>query len=329
MSESVIEVSGLDVAFGDLKVVDNVSFSIKPGKTLGLVGESGSGKSVTSLAILQLLAAVGSGRIARGELTLNAGNRSYPLRKLGERELRSLRGGAMAMIFQDPMSSLDPIWSIGDQLVECIRQHQPMSKSAARAHAVEALRLVGIPAPEQRMKDYPHQFSGGMRQRVMIAAALANRPAFLIADEPTTALDVTIQAQILALLKTLQNDFGMAMLFISHNMAVVAEVADEVAVMYAGQIVETAPVAEIFRHPRHPYTKGLLGSIPQPGGQDSPSRLPTIGGAPPLLSDLPGGCRFAPRCTYATEACTGTPPDLQVAGESHMTRCIRFREIWP
>ena len=246
----LLEVSGLKTSFktpqGTVKSVDDVSFSIAPGRTLGVVGESGSGKSVTSLSIMRLVAR-GGGSIDDGTIRLNrAGSAPIDIRALDEKAMRKVRGNDIAMIFQEPMTSLDPVWSIGDQIIEAIRLHQDVSKKEARSKAIEMLRLVGIPAPESRVDDYPHQLSGGMRQRVMIAIALSCRPALLIADEPTTALDVTIQAQILDLIRRLQSEIGMSVLFITHNLGVVAEIADRVAVMYAGQVVEEGPVRTIF-----------------------------------------------------------------------------------
>jgi oligopeptide/dipeptide ABC transporter, ATP-binding protein, C-terminal domain len=334
-SAPLLEVSGLRTSFktprGTVRSVDDVSFSIAPGRTLGVVGESGSGKSVTSLSIMRLVAR-GGGSIDDGTIRLNRpGATPIDIRTLDEKAMRKVRGNDIAMIFQEPMTSLDPVWSIGDQIIEAIRLHQDVSKAEARARAIEMLRLVGIPAPESRVDDYPHQLSGGMRQRVMIAIALSCRPALLIADEPTTALDVTIQAQILDLIRRLQNEIGMSVLFITHNLGVVAEIADRVAVMYAGQVVEEGPVRTIFSTPRHPYTVGLLKSIPMPGRSqeqgERPRRLDTIGGAPPNPLALPAGCRFAPRCPLAIEACRAAPPPLFDVGPDHGARCIRWQEV--
>jgi len=316
-------------ARGPIHSVDDVSFDVAPGKTLGLVGESGSGKSVTSLSIMRLIER-GGGEIVNGSILLDRGKGPEDITRLGERQMRRIRGNEMAMIFQEPMTSLDPVWSIGAQIAETIRLHQGVGKAEARRQAVEMLRLVGIPAPERRVDDYPHQLSGGMRQRVMIAIALSCRPALLIADEPTTALDVTIQAQILDLIARLQNEIGMSVVFITHNLGVVAQIADEVAVMYAGQIVERGPVREIFANPRHPYTVGLLRSIPRAGSSQSDTpdtRLATIGGAPPSLTDLPPGCRFAPRCPLATAACTEQAPQIEEVAPDHGSRCLRWREV--
>lgn len=331
----LLEVSGLKTSFktprGTVKSVDDVSFSIAPGRTLGVVGESGSGKSVTSLSIMRLVAR-GGGSIDDGTIRLNRpGSAPLDIRALDEKAMRKVRGNDIAMIFQEPMTSLDPVWSIGDQIIEAIRLHQDVSKTEARIKAIEMLRLVGIPAPESRVDDYPHQLSGGMRQRVMIAIALSCRPALLIADEPTTALDVTIQAQILDLIRRLQSEIGMSVLFITHNLGVVAEIADRVAVMYAGQVVEEGPVRTIFSAPRHPYTVGLLKSIPMPGrsqqGGEHSRKLDTIGGTPPNPLALPPGCRFAPRCPLAIEACRAAPPPLFDVGPDHGARCIRWQEV--
>jgi peptide/nickel transport system ATP-binding protein/oligopeptide transport system ATP-binding protein len=313
---------------GPVYSVDDVSFDVAAGKTLGLVGESGSGKSVTSLSIMRLIER-GGGKIASGSIILDRGNGPTELTQLSERQMRRVRGTDMAMIFQEPMTSLDPVWSVGAQIEEVIRLHQRLPKKAARQRAIELLRLVGIPAPEKRVDDFPHQLSGGMRQRVMIAIALACRPALLIADEPTTALDVTIQAQILELIDRLQREIGMAVVFITHNLGVVAQIADEVAVMYAGQIVERGTVEEIFANPRHPYTVGLLRSIPRAGSSQAevPTRLAAIGGAPPSLTDLPPGCRFAPRCPLAMPACSEAVPAMAAVSDTHGSRCLRWREV--
>jgi oligopeptide/dipeptide ABC transporter ATP-binding protein len=330
----LLEVSGLKTSFktprGTVRSVDDVSFSIPAGQTLGVVGESGSGKSVTSLSIMRLVSR-GGGTIDDGSIRLNKpGQPSLDIRALDEKAMRKVRGNDIAMIFQEPMTSLDPVWSIGDQIVEAICLHQDVSKKQARQKAVEMLRLVGIPAPESRVDDFPHQLSGGMRQRVMIAIALSCRPALLIADEPTTALDVTIQAQILDLVRRLQKEIGMSVLFITHNLGVVAEIADRVAVMYAGQVVEEGPVRAIFSAPRHPYTVGLLKSIPSPSREpaaDTSRRLDTIGGTPPNPLALPTGCRFAPRCPLAIDACRAAPPPLFTVGADHGARCIRWQEV--
>ncbi len=328
----LLTVSDLKTTFdtprGLVTSVDGVSFSIQPGKTLGLVGESGSGKSVTSLSILRLVER-GNGRIAGGSIRFNGRNGDVDLVRLPEKAMRDIRGNEIAMVFQEPMTSLDPVWPVGKQIAEAVRLHQGAGKREARERAIEMLRLVGIPAPEKRVDDYPHQMSGGMRQRVMIAIALSCRPSLLIADEPTTALDVTIQAQILDLIKRLQAEIGMSVLFITHNMGVIAQVADDVAVMYAGQIVEQGPVRKIFSSPRHPYTIGLLNSIPRKGAVNADGRLPAIGGLPPSLFNLPAGCRFAPRCKFATSDCTRDNPPLETIEPDHAVRCIRWKEIAP
>lgn len=327
----LIEVANLRTTFetsrGKVVSVDGVSFAIPRGETLGLVGESGSGKSVTSLSVMRLVER-GGGRVETGSITLRDGSgKETDLLALPEAEMRKIRGRDIAMVFQEPMTSLDPVWSIGAQIAESVRLHQKVSKAEARVRAIEMLRIVGIPAPERRVDDYPHQLSGGMRQRAMIAIALSCRPGLLVADEPTTALDVTIQAQILDLIRRLQAEIGMSVLFITHNLGVVAEIADRVAVMYAGQVVEEAPVAAIFANPRHPYSIGLMASIPGavPVGLDR--RLPTIGGAPPSPLELPTGCRFAPRCPLAADACSAAVPDLVEVAPGHKARCIRWQEV--
>jgi len=288
---------------GIVKAVDGVSFSIEKGQTLGIVGESGSGKSVTCLTIMGLNPkrnTITSGQaLFEGEDLLQA----------GKRRLREIRGNDIAMIFQDPMTSLNPVHTIGKQLAEAVLLHQDVTRAAARARALELLKAVGIPRPERRIDDYPHQFSGGMRQRVMIAMALINNPDLLIADEPTTALDVTTQAQILALIDKLQDEFGSAVIIITHDLGVVAETADDVVVMYAAKIVEHAPVDDLFKQPRHPYTWGLLGSLPAAGADVE--RLEQIPGFPPSLLNPPAGCRFHPRCTHVLGACRTTEPELR------------------
>jgi len=320
MTEPLLEVRDLRVAIptedGDVQAVRGVSLALEPGRVLGIVGESGSGKSVTVLSLMGLTRRAG----ARVSGEVRFGGRD--LVSAGDRELQRIRGDEISMIFQDPLSSLHPVYRIGDQIVEGILAHRDVSKRQARARAIELLGLVGIPDPARRVDDYPHEFSGGMRQRVMIAMALANDPKLLIADEPTTALDVTVQAQILALLERLQAELGMAVVLITHDLGVVAEIADEVAVMYAGRIVEQAPVATLFREPRHPYTWGLLRSIPRldlPRGAD----LVPIDGRPPSLLRPPEGCAFRPRCPYAAGCCGDGEPGLDpVPGhEGHAVRC--------
>ena len=316
---SLLEVNNLHTHFrtddGIVKAVDGVSFTVEKGKTLGIVGESGSGKSVTCLTIMGLnpkRTAITSGEaLFKGE----------DLLKMGSRRLREIRGNDMAMIFQDPMTSLNPVHTIGRQLVEAILLHRDVTKKVAKARAVELLEAVGIPRARRRFDDYPHQFSGGMRQRVMIAMALVNDPDLLIADEPTTALDVTTQAQILKLMKTLQQEFGSAIIMITHDLGVVAETADDVVVMYAAKVVEKAPVAEIFNRPRMPYTWGLLGSLPRL--DTDVDRLVQIPGQPPSLLTPPRGCRFHPRCPYVMNICRSEEPQLvNVPGiDDHLQAC--------
>jgi len=309
---SLLEVEDLRTYFrtddGVVKAVDGVTFSVEKGRTLGIVGESGSGKSVSCLTIMGLNSkrnTLTTGRVTfKGEDLLHASSR----------RLRDIRGNDIAMIFQDPMTSLNPVHSIGKQLVEAVLLHQDVSQGAARARAVELLNAVGIPRAERRVDDYPHQFSGGMRQRVMIAMALINNPDLLIADEPTTALDVTTQAQILKLMQKLQQEFGSAVIIITHDLGVVAETADDVVVMYAGSIVEHAPVEALFERPRHPYTWGLLGSLPR--GAPQTARLMQIPGSPPSLLNPPPGCRFHPRCQFVMPVCRSTVPELRPAPES-------------
>lgn len=319
----LLEVNGLSIEFdgdhGPVRVVDNVSFTVRKGEVVGLVGESGCGKSVTSLAIVRLLTSPPA-RIVAGSVRLNG----RELLDLKFAEMRRIRGSEIAMVFQDSLSGLDPAFTIGDLMVEAIRMHQRMSRKAARARATELIELVGIPAPERRLDDYPHQLSGGMRQRVMIAAALAAGPRLLIADEPTTALDVTVQAEILELLKRLQTDLGMGLIFITHDLGVVAEICDRALVMYAGQIVEEAPVRELFAAPRHPYTRGLLRSMPQIGSLAE--RLPVIPGEVPMPSAWPVGCRFGDRCEYVSAVCTGAPIEF-AATSTGRVRCVRQAEI--
>ncbi|MEQ9153527.1 MAG: ABC transporter ATP-binding protein [Roseitalea porphyridii] len=332
MNGPLLEVAGLRTSFstprGRVRSVDDVSFTLGPGETLGVVGESGSGKSVTSLSVMRLVER-GGGQIDGGTIRLRRGDGSrVDLQSLSDRRMRAIRGNDIAMVFQEPMTSLDPVWTVGDQIGEAVRLHQGLTRRQARARAIEMLRLVGIPDPVSRADDYPHQMSGGMRQRVMIAIALSCRPALLIADEPTTALDVTVQAQILELIKSLQDEIGMSVLFITHDLGVVAEIADRVAVMYAGQIVEEAPVREIFARPAHPYTLGLQQSIPGSPISDAVNgRLKTIGGAPPDPLSVPAGCRFAPRCPLVQPACREDSVALAEVGESHRARCLRWREV--
>jgi oligopeptide/dipeptide ABC transporter ATP-binding protein len=305
---------------GPLRAVDQVSFAVAPGRTLGLVGESGCGKSVTALSVMRLLPKP-AGRIAGGRILLDG----LDLAALPKQKMPAIRGRRIAMIFQEPMTSLNPVQRIGDQLAEVFHLHRPEALAGGvGAACTDLLARVGIPEPHQRLNEYPHMISGGMRQRVMIAMALAGRPELLIADEPTTALDVTIQAQILRLIADLQRQTGMAVIFITHALGVVAQVCDEVAVMYAGQIAETAPVAELFNRPRHPYTMGLLGAIPR---LDTPrkTRLKTIRGMVPSLADVPNGCRFANRCPYAMPICGIQTPPLRHVGNTQAAACWLYR----
>jgi oligopeptide/dipeptide ABC transporter ATP-binding protein len=303
-----------DGAPKDINVVDNVSFSVSKGKTLCIVGESGCGKSVSALALMGLLPTPPA-RIVGGRALFDGKD----LLTLPDRERADMRGNQTAMIFQEPMTSLNPVFTVGDQITEGILRHRRISKADASERALEMLRRVRIPAPEKRMRAYPHEMSGGMRQRVMIAMALANEPELLIADEPTTALDVTIQAQIIALIRQLQTESGMAMILITHDLGVVAEVADEVVVMYAGQVVESGPVDDIFADPQHPYTIGLMGSVPSLGRRKG--RLTTIPGTVPPAELMPHGCRFSPRCPFVDERCVNDPPPLVELSPGHRARC--------
>ncbi|MEK6303934.1 MAG: ABC transporter ATP-binding protein [Acidobacteriota bacterium] len=323
MAEHILEIRNLSTHFftraGVVKAVDDVSFAIPRGSTLALVGESGSGKSVTSLSILRLVPP--PGKIVAGEINFNGRD----LMTLDRESMRKLRGREIAMIFQDPMSSLNPVFTVGDQIAEAVELHQGLSRKQAWAKAVEMMERVKIPDAAQRARDYPHQLSGGMRQRVMIAMALSCNPKLLIADEPTTALDVTIQADILELLRGLKDDFDLSMLLITHDLGVVAETADRVAVMYAGRIVEQAPAREIFHSPKHPYTEGLLHSVPRLTEEGLKlRRLSTIDGTVPSLLDLPPGCKFAPRCSYVIDECRQDEPALLAVNAEHASRCIRF-----
>lgn len=325
---ALLEVGDLSVEFatdaGVVRAVDRVSFSVAEGETLGIVGESGCGKTVTSLALMGLIPSP-PGRVLEGS---SIRLRGRELVGAGEKVLRSLRGNEMGMIFQEPMTSLNPVFTVGSQIAESLQRHRGMRKREALSRAEGLLREVGIPEPARRIHEYPHQLSGGMRQRVMIAMALACEPALLIADEPTTALDVTIQAQILALLAELRERRGMSVLLITHDLGVVAEVCDRVVVMYAGQVVESGPVAEIFREPRHPYTRGLLASLPR---LDRPgTRLVPIPGMVPGPGDWPAGCRFAPRCPHAWDRCRESPPPLHRVREASPGRTSRcWLEVEP
>lgn len=310
--EDLLSIEGLQTYFhtdeGTARAVDGVTYSIKPGETLGVVGESGSGKSVTALSILQLLP-MPPGKFEGGRIMFRGEN----LLEASEERMREIRGNDIAMIFQEPMTALNPVFTVGNQIGETVMLHQGLDAEAARARSIDMLRRVGIPAPETRVDEYPHQLSGGMRQRVMIAMAMACDPALLIADEPTTALDVTIQAQILDLIKELQAEQGMSVLLITHDLGVVAETAHHVAVMYAGRVVEYASAEELFNHPRHPYTIGLLRSLPDLAVAGE--RLVTIPGMVPSATRFPSGCRFRTRCSLASEDCAAAVPELEsVAG---------------
>ncbi|WP_298725780.1 ABC transporter ATP-binding protein [uncultured Ferrovibrio sp.] len=315
---ALLEVEDLRTYFaadgGEFRAVDGVSFSVDAGKTLGIVGESGCGKSVTSLTVMGLLPQR-TARIAGGSIRFDGRD----LLALDDNAMRDLRGNRLAMIFQEPMTSLNPAFTIGDQIMEGLLRHKRLSKAEAREQTIEMLRKVRIPAPEKRVDDYPHQLSGGMRQRAMIAMALACGPELLIADEPTTALDVTVQAQILDLLRDLQRDLGTAILLISHDMGVIAEMADHVAVMYAGRVVEQGPVAQLFDVPQHPYTIGLLGSIPRL--DQTKERLASIEGSVPDPLDPPTGCRFNPRCPFADTQCRMAAPELREVLPGHAVAC--------
>jgi oligopeptide/dipeptide ABC transporter ATP-binding protein len=317
---ALLEVENLHVQFrtddGVVKAVDGVSFAIEPGQTLGVVGESGSGKSVTNMTILGLT------RYDNAEITGTIRFDGKDLNDLSDEELRTIRGNDISMIFQDPLTSLHPFYKVGAQLVEAIQAHNETSDNAARERSIELLGLVGIPDPDRRFGEYPHEFSGGMRQRAMIAMALANDPKVLIADEPTTALDVTIQAQILQLLERLQDELGMAVVLITHDLGVVAEVADDVLVMYGGRVIEAGSLDDIFYDPQHPYTWGLMGSLTRTDRARAAGRLSQIQGQPPSLIAPPEGCHFRPRCPHEFPKCSQTPPLLAQAGSSeHVDRC--------
>jgi peptide/nickel transport system ATP-binding protein/oligopeptide transport system ATP-binding protein len=315
----LLEVRDLKTYFytddGTAKAVDGVSFSLKKGKVLGIVGESGCGKSVTSLSIMGLIDPV-TGRNAGGHIFFHG----QDLLEMKSRELQKIRGNQISMIFQEPMTSLNPVYTVGHQIDEAIMLHLGLNKKQARARTVDLLQKVGIPEARRRVDEYPHQLSGGMRQRVMIAMALSCNPELLIADEPTTALDVTIQAQILKLLRDIQQKLDMAIIIITHDLGVIAEMADEVAVMYAGQIVERAPREQLFNHPRHPYTQGLMGSIPDI--TIDVNRLQVLDGLVPSLYGMPDGCRFAPRCKFAEEKCRAGVIPLRTLESGAEHRCI-------
>jgi oligopeptide/dipeptide ABC transporter ATP-binding protein len=316
----LLEVKSLRTSFfteaGEVRAVDGVSFSVAPGKLLGIVGESGSGKSASMLSIMRLLPE--SARIVGGEVIFE----DQDLLKLSEPEMRHVRGARIAMIFQEPMTSLNPVFTIGSQIGEAVRLHQHTNRAETRNRTIEALRMVGIADPEHRIDDYPHQLSGGMRQRVMIAMALSCNPRLLIADEPTTALDVTIQAQILDLIRELQVRLGLAVILVTHDLGIVAEYADDVTILYAARVMEQAPTAELFRNPLNPYTRGLLESIPGIGA-DRHHRLQAIPGSIPSALHPPSGCRFHPRCTRAIPQCSEAEPPLENKGPDHYVACIR------
>jgi oligopeptide transport system ATP-binding protein len=315
----LLEVKNLKTHFftpdGVVKAVNGVSYTLDDGESLGLVGESGCGKSVSALSLMRLIPTP-PGRIVEGEVILDGRD----LLKLSDEDIRRVRGNDVAMIFQDPMTSLNPVLTIGRQISEALELHKSMNRSQARERTIELLELVGIPSARSRVDDYPHQFSGGMRQRVMIAMALSCEPKILLADEPTTALDVTIQAQILDLIKRLRSELGMAVVLITHDLGVVAGIADKICVMYSGYIVESAPAGDLFANPRHPYTLGLLRSIPR---IDEPRRekLIPIEGLPPDLIDAPPGCPFQPRCVYAVDRCREENPSLEPVSRGHMIAC--------
>ncbi|ULJ72417.1 ABC transporter ATP-binding protein [Rhizobium gallicum] len=334
-ADPILDIRGLRTIFrirgGEVTAVNGIDLTVAAGETLALVGESGSGKSVTSLSVMRLLTR-NIGAIAAGSIRLKRKSGAVAdLVLLDEQDMRKVRGDDIGMVFQEPMSSLNPVFTIGDQISEPIRIHRGADRKAAMNAAIALLESVGIPDAKRRAGQYPHELSGGMRQRATIAMALACDPALLIADEPTTALDVTIQAQILDLLLKLQRERGMAMLFVTHNLGVVAEIAHRVAVMYAGRIVEEGPVGEVFRHPKHPYTIGLLASMPRLGDATrmklAGEKLAAIPGMVPSLMKMPPGCAFSPRCRFAIDACRAAVPPLEDVNPQHKSRCIRWREI--
>jgi oligopeptide/dipeptide ABC transporter ATP-binding protein len=321
--ETLLRVDDLRVGFevGNqlVRAVDGVSFSIRRGEIFGIVGESGCGKSATLRALIGLLPSSG----ARTTGSVLYGGRN--LLELGERPLRRIRGAEISMVFQDPMTFLNPVLRVSEQIEEALKQHTELGRGERRARAVDLMRLVGIALPERRLREYPHQFSGGMRQRVLLAIALACGPKVLLADEPTTALDVTIQDQILKLLKRLRDELGMSIILVSHDLGVIAQMCERVAVMYAGQVVESAPVRELIRNPRHPYTVGLLSSLPR---LDVDSRyLVPIPGSPPSMTELPQGCRFAPRCPLVLDECRVWQTELLDAAREHRSRCLRHEQV--
>jgi peptide/nickel transport system ATP-binding protein/oligopeptide transport system ATP-binding protein len=320
MSEPILSVRGLTTEFitheARFSAVDDVSFDIAPGEVLGLVGESGCGKSVTAMSVMRIVPEP-PGRISAGEIIFEGRD----LLKLPEHEMRKVRGGRIGMVFQEPMTSLNPVFTVGDQVAEALVVHKGMTKQQAYARCAELFDLVGLPEPKRQVTSYPHQLSGGMRQRVMIAMAISCEPSLIIADEPTTALDVTIQAQILDLLKDIRREFGTAVLLITHDLGIIAQMADRVAVMYAGRIVEYSNTDDLFYDTLHPYTEGLLGSLPRPG--ENADRLKAIPGMVPKLSDLPSGCKFLPRCPYGNHKYGHKEPELFEAKPNHWVRCYR------
>ncbi len=322
--EPLVQVKGLKTHFfteeGVVKAVDGVDFEINPGETLGVVGESGCGKSVTSLSIMGLVESP-PGKIVEGEINFQGTD----LTKLSQKEMRKIRGNDISMIFQEPMTSLNPVYTIGNQISEAIMLHKKVNKEEAKRQSIEMLEKVGIPLPEQRVNEYPHQLSGGMRQRVMIAMSLSCDPQLLIADEPTTALDVTIQAQILELMNDLKESYGMAIMMITHDLGVIAEVSDRVAVMYAGKVVEYTDVETLFKDPEHPYTWGLMNSIPKL--DQTVERLEAIPGSVPSPLNFPSGCKYNNRCPLATDKCREIEPELETISEGHQVRCWHYKEL--
>ena len=325
MAETLLSVKNLKTYFytkdGVVKAVDGIDFEVNKGETLGMVGESGCGKSVSALSVMRLLP-IPPAKIINGEIYFKGKN----ILKIGEPEMRKVRGKNISMIFQEPMTSLNPVYTIGKQISEAIRLHQGLNKEKTQEKTIEMLRLVEISEPSRRLKEYPHQMSGGMRQRVMIAMALSCNPELLIADEPTTALDVTIQAQILDLIGKLQEELGTSVLIITHNLGVIAEMSDRVMVVYAGRVIESADVHKIFRHPRHPYTRGLLRSMPRLD-TDREDKLRVIKGMVPDALSFPGGCKFHPRCPFVVKKCKMEEPPLENIGDGHRVRCWRYGEI--
>lgn len=322
--EYLLEVKDLHTSFftesGEVKAVNGVSFTLKPGEVMGIVGESGSGKSVTAYSIMQILA--DTGRIVGGQVLY----RGQDLAQFDRKQMAGFRGKCCSIIFQDPMTSLNPVFTVGSQIMEAIRLHTKKTKEEAKVRAAEMLELVGVNEPERRLKQYPHELSGGMRQRVMIAMALSCNPELLICDEPTTALDVTIQAQILDLINELKDKLGTSIMMITHDLGVIAEVADDVMVMYAGKIVEYASADEIFEHPMHPYTHGLMNCIPKL--TDETQRLQVIKGMVPSFDEMPKGCAFCPRCEEARQICREKMPDIADSGDGHQVRCFKYTKEW-